>query len=86
MILQINKEGRVTFKNASGAVITAAAGLVVPGGDKENLRCEKNNTTKIEAQGGEIITRNSYGDVAIYSQKPCKEISGVYESCLQRMY
>jgi len=33
--LQINKEGRVTFKNASGAVITAAAGLVVPGGDKE---------------------------------------------------
>ena len=34
--LQINKEGRVTFKNASGAVITAAAGLVVPNGDKEN--------------------------------------------------
>lgn len=33
--LQINKEGRVTFKNASGAVITAAAGLVVPGGDKD---------------------------------------------------
>jgi hypothetical protein len=33
--LQINKEGRVTFKNASGAIITAAAGLVIPGGDKD---------------------------------------------------
>lgn len=32
--LQINKEGKVTFKNASGAVITAAAGLVISG--KEN--------------------------------------------------
>jgi len=28
--LQINKDGDVTFKNASGAVITAAAGLVIP--------------------------------------------------------
>ena len=28
--LQINKEGKVTFKNASGAVIIAAAGLVIP--------------------------------------------------------
>lgn len=26
---------------------------------------QKNNTTKIEAQGGEIVTRNNYGDVAI---------------------
>lgn len=28
--LQINKEGDVTFKNTSGAIITAAAGLVIP--------------------------------------------------------
>jgi hypothetical protein len=28
--LQINKDGDVTFKNTSGAIITAAAGLVIP--------------------------------------------------------
>jgi hypothetical protein len=33
--LQINKDGDVTFKNTSGAIITAAAGLVIPGGDKD---------------------------------------------------
>ena len=28
--LQINKDGNVTFKNTSGTIITAAAGLVIP--------------------------------------------------------
>lgn len=34
---------------------------------------QKNNTTKIEAQGGEIITRNSYGDVAIIPKNLVKK-------------
>ena len=34
---------------------------------------QKNNTTKIEAQGGEIITRNSYGDVAIIPRNLVKK-------------
>ena len=34
---------------------------------------QKNNTTKIEAQGGEIITRNSHGDVAIIPRNLVKK-------------
>jgi len=34
---------------------------------------QKNNTTKIEAQGGEIITRNTYGDVAIIPKNLVKK-------------
>ena len=34
---------------------------------------QKNNTTKIEAQGGEIITRNNYGDVAIIPKNLVKK-------------